>query len=385
MTNHPAASASQNRLEIRTWTHGHFPMPDWVPPHMTGGIEANGTFLLATEFGRARVHLGNVIIERRGDVWVRPLEEVPGFIEGLKSSSTATITNVGPGKVRQFGQHACKIKTRASDKGTEKRPRHLPPVGSQPTIEWIHLGRLSIDQAYQRSTDNAASRRLIASIATKFDWRLCAPLVVSRRPDDTLTIIDGQHRWMAASQRDDIPQLPCCVFRYESIQEEARMFIVANRARKPMNRLDDFFAAVAAADEDALEIQQLVTDAGLRIAKTTSLTAWGPGEIAFTAAIANSVRRFGPTITSAVLTNMAVAFPNQKMRHGGAIFGGLVRLMSSPAQDFDPDRLITTLQTRTADQWGECANGLHGGDMRAAALHDAIISAYKEQLPNRNT
>ncbi|MBR0756404.1 hypothetical protein JQ604_29860 [Bradyrhizobium jicamae] len=160
------------------------------------------------------------------------------------------------------------------------------------------------------------------------------------------------------------------------------MFIVANRARKPMNRLDDFFAAVAAADEDALEIQQLVTDAGLQVARTTSLTAWGPGEVAFTSAIANSVRRFGPAVTSAVLTNMAVAFPDQKMRHGGAIFGGLVRIMSSPELDFDPDRLVTALQTRTADQWGECAAGLKGGDTRSAALHDAIMKTYKEQTSN---
>ncbi|NEV00418.1 DUF6551 family protein [Bradyrhizobium uaiense] len=370
-----------NGTEIRTWIHGQFPMPDWVPPHMAGGIEANGTFALATELGRARVHPGNVIIERCGDVWVRTSEESAEFIEGLKSTSIHTITSVGPGKVRQFGVSSrTKVIAPARNKSPSKR--HYPPVGSQPSIEWIHLGRLSIDGAYQRSTDNSASRRLISSIAAKFDWRLCAPLVVSRRPDDTLTIIDGQHRWMAASQRDDIPQLPCCVFRYQNIQEEARMFIVANRARKPVNRLDDYFAAVAAADEDALEIHQIVTDAGLHIARNTSSTAWQPGDVAFTAAIATSIRRFGPAITSAVLTNMAVAFPYQKMRHGGAIFGGLVRIMSRPPQDFDPDRLVATLQTRTADEWGHCTTGLKGGDVRAIALQDAIMRAYEERAPS---
>ncbi|PDT76574.1 ParB/Srx family N-terminal domain-containing protein [Bradyrhizobium sp. C9] len=372
-----------NGSEIRTWTHGQLPMPDWVPPHMAGGIEANGTFAVATELGRARVHPGNVIIERCGDVWVRAAEETAEFIEGLKSSSMPATTNVGPGKVRQYGASSRTRMTAAGPNGSaSKRQRHLPPVGSQPSIEWIHLERLSIDGAYQRSTDNAASRRLISSIAAKFDWRLCAPLVVSRRPDDKLTIIDGQHRWMAASQRNDILQLPCCVFRYQNIQEEARMFIVANRARKPVNRLDDYFAAVAAADEDALEINQIVTEAGLRIARNTSSTAWRPGEVAFTAAIATSIRRFGPAITSAVLTNMAVAFPNQKMGHGGAIFGGLVRIMSRSTQDLDPDRLVAALQTQTADQWGQCATGLKGGDMRAVALQDAIMRVYKELVPS---
>ena len=64
-----------------------------------------------------------------------------------------------------------------------------------------------------------------------------------------MVIIDGQHRWAAAVRRGDLLQLPCCLFTYDNPEDEARMFIVANRARKPMNRLDDFHAALAAADE----------------------------------------------------------------------------------------------------------------------------------------
>lgn len=380
MVYNPHSSISSEG-EVRIWTHGELPMPDWVPRHMTGGIESNGTFMLSTELGRARVHRGSVVIERCGIVWVRAIEEASDFVENLKLHSNTPITNIGPGKKRRFGttNHASLETRKDNPKAIDRRPQFLPPIGSQPTIEWIHLNRLSIDEAYQRSTENEASRRLIISIATKFDWRLCAPLVVSRRADETLTIIDGQHRWMAASQRRDIPQLPCCVFRYESTKEEARMFILANRARKPMNRLDDYFAALAAADEDALEIQQLVMESGLKVARNTSSTAWGPGEIAFTAAIANSIRKFGPAITSAILTNMAVAFPGQILRHGGAIFGGLTRIMSRPAADFDPDRLVSALQTRTSDEWGAFATNLKGGDARAMALRDAIMDAYDNE------
>jgi ParB-like nuclease domain len=376
------ANLSTQDIDVRTWTHGEFPMPDWVPPHMAGGMEPNGTFALSTGLGRARVHLGNDIIERRGSVWVRAIEEASKFVDDLKATAEPIITNVGPGKVRQFGVgRRTKSKARNSDpKKIGYQPHYSPPIGSQPSIEWIHLVRLSIDDVYQRSTDNEASRRLIASIAENFDWRLCAPLVVSRRADETLTIIDGQHRWMAASQRNDIPQLPCCVFRYESTQEEARMFILANRARKPMNRLDDFFAALAAADEDALEIQQLVMDAGLKVARNTSSTSWRPREIVFTAAISSSIRKFGPAITSAVLTNMAVAFPDQKLNHGGAIFGALVRIMSRPPAEFDPDRLVSVLQSRTADEWGAYLPGLKGGDARAMALRDAILEAYDTEV-----
>jgi hypothetical protein len=353
-------------------------MPDWVPQHIAGSIEPNGTFALETDLGKVRVHPGSTVIERCGSIWVCPIEEAGDFMENLELSADPTITNIGPGKVRRFGTGGHpNNKANSSDRKTnDRRPRYLPPVGSQPSIEWIHLKRLSIDITYQRSTDNETSRRLIASIAAKFDWRLCAPLVVSRRADDTLRIIDGQHRWMAACRRDDIPQLPCCVFRYESIQEEARMFIVANRARKPINRLDDYFAALAAADEDAVEIERLVTGAGFRIARNTSSAAWRSGEVAFTSAIANAIRRSGAAITLAALTNMAVAFRDQKLTHGGAIFGALVRIMSQTGPEFDPDRLISALQTQRADEWGLYAVGLNSGDRRVAALRDAIMDAY---------
>lgn len=375
-TQHPV----MNGGNVRTWKHGELPMPEWVPRYMAGGIETNGTFKVDTDVGHVRVHPGNVLIERCGTLWVRPVDEAGDFIEHLELHTDSAIENIGPGKKRQFGANTpskVKGKTSRDSKKPEQRPAYLPPVGSQPSIEWIHLDRLSIDSTYQRSTDNAASRRLIAGIAAKFDWRLCAPLVVSRRADDTMVIIDGQHRWMAVCRRTDIPQLPCCVFRYASIQEEARMFIVANRARRPINRLDDYYAALAAADDDALEIHDLVTSAGLSVARSTSAAAWRPGEIAFTSSIAHSIRRFGPAIASAALTDMAVAFPAQKLTHGGAIFGALVRILSQRTPDLDPDRLMAALQNRTADEWGAYAAGLTGGDLRAAALHDAIMTIYK--------
>jgi hypothetical protein len=217
---------------------------------------------------------------------------------------------------------------------------------------------------------------LIASIAAKFDWRLCAPLVVSRRPAGGLIVIDGQHRTMAARKRGDVPQLPCCVFSYAGPEEEARMFIAANRARKPMNRLDDFHAALAAADEDALEIQALVTDAGLKVARNASSSSWRHCEIAFTATIATSIRKHGPAVVSAALTNMAVAFPTERLTHGGSIFLGLTKILGQPPEGFDPDQMFDVLKQRTVEQWGQIVVGLKGGDTRASVMRRAMLDAY---------
>jgi hypothetical protein len=109
--------------------------------------------------------------------------------------------------------------------------------------------------------------------------------------------------------------------------------------------------------------------------------SWQPGEVAFTSSIATAIRRSGAAIVLAALTNMAEAFPKQKLMHGGAIFGGIVRIMSQPGSAVDPDRLMSALQTRTAGEWGSFAAGLHGGDRRVAALHAAIRAAYEGLSP----
>lgn len=244
-------------------------------------------------------------------------------------------------------------------------------------IEWIPVGDLSLDAAYQRSVDNHASQRLIASIAANFDWRLCAPLIVSRRADNVFVVIDGQHRAMAAQLRG-MDDLPCCVHTYDSVEDEAKFFIAANRSRKPMNRLDDFHAAIVAGDSDAHQVRQLVEDAGLAIARNTASASWKPGEIAFTASIASTLKKHGAEIVSAALTSIAEAFPDQKVVHSGSIFLGIVKVLASPPEGLDRDRMFRALLKYDAEGWGSFVHGLKGGDTRATAISEALLMAYEE-------
>lgn len=208
---------------------------------------------------------------------------------------------------------------------------------------------------------------------------ISTPLVVSRRVDGSKVIIDGQHRWAAAVRRGDLLQLPCCLFTYDSPEDEARMFIVANRARKPMNRLDDFHAALAAADEDAVEIQRLVTEAGLRMARNTSSSAWKAGDVAFTSSIAIALRRHGAAIVSAALTSLAEAYEGCSLTYGASIFRALIKIFVNPPEGFDPDDLVPMLRRFDMTSLGEIVKGLSGGDARAAAVHSAILESLGRQ------
>lgn len=66
--------------------------------------------------------------------------------------------------------------------GGKAQPIKLQPIkGQPPSIEWRPLADLHVDEAYQRTMTGDESRRIIRAIAAEFDWRLCAPLTVSRR------------------------------------------------------------------------------------------------------------------------------------------------------------------------------------------------------------
>ncbi|WP_412066638.1 DUF6551 family protein [Rhizobium sp. SYY.PMSO] len=358
---------------IRTWLNDGSAMPSWVCDRITEDKSPNGSFLIPTPLGTTRVHAGHVVIEHGGKLWCREPEEVPELLAGFTAEIAPEITAIGPGKSAQFGT---KSKTGSGGKrGSERKIAFGAPRGTMPSIEWVHVAALTVDSSYQRSIDNDGSRRLIASIAANFDWRLCAPLVVSRRPDGSRVIIDGQHRWAAAVRRGDLLQLPCCLFTYGSPEDEARMFIVANRARKAMNRMDDFHAALAAGDEDALDIRRLVSEAGLAIARSTSSTAWKPGDVTFTSSIATALRRHGDAVVSAALTCMAEAYKGEPLIHGASIFGALVRIYANPPEGFDPDELVPTLRRFPMAELSEMVRDQKGGDARAFALSKAVIKA----------
>lgn len=358
---------------IRTWLNDGSAMPPWVCDRITEDKSPNGSFLIPTPLGTTRVHAGHVVIEHGGKLWCREPEEVPELLAGFTAEIVPEITAIGPGKSAQFGT---KSKTGSGGKrGSERKIAFGTPRGTMPSIEWVHVTELTVDSSYQRSIDNDGSRRLIASIAANFDWRLCAPLVVSRRPDGSRVIIDGQHRWAAAVRRGDLLQLPCCLFTYGSPEDEARMFIVANRARKAMNRMDDFHAALAAGDEDALDIRRLVSEAGLAIARSTSSTAWKPGDVTFTSSIATALRRHGDAVVSAALTCMAEAYKDEPLTHGASIFGALVRIYANPPEGFDPDELVPTLRRFPMAELSEMVRDQKGGDARAFALSKAILKA----------
>lgn len=262
-------------------------------------------------------------------------------------------------------------------------------LGSPPTLEWRPVGDLLIDSTYQREVDTAASQSLIRKIAMYWDWGLCQPLTVSRRPDGTLTIVDGQHRASAAKLRGDIPHLPCVITSYSSAGDEAAAFVALNQMRRPLSALDLFKAAVAAEDSEALTVLKAITEAGLSLAKHGNYISWKAGEISNIAGILRYHRR-SVQATRIALAAMGKAWPGEVLQYCGSVYPGFaavaideVRLRGNP-DDVVRD-LAHVASQRSQIEWRRAAQAeaaVGSGSTREGA-ETAFRRAYRARhLPD---
>lgn len=249
-----------------------------------------------------------------------------------------------------------------------------PPLGNLPALQWVLVSQLQVDAAYQRSVEGADSQALIRRIAQHWNWDLCQPMVVSRRPDGALFVIDGQHRWCAAKLRGDIAQLPCVVVDYTSAAAEAASFVHLNQQRRPLSRLDVFKAAVAGEDPEALAILAALQRAGLQLAPHSNHTAWKPGMVNNIGGIEAAWRRHGPEPTATALGVLARAFAGQVLRYAGTIFPGVAAMVATGGDVASVIRLEAVLAAKSQDRWRNAM-------MRARAENPTLkYAAASEQV-----
>jgi ParB-like nuclease domain len=237
-----------------------------------------------------------------------------------------------------------------------------------PVLQNLLPSELEIDPTYQRSLDVGQSQALIRKIAQHWNWDLCQPLVVARRDNGDLFVIDGQHRLAAARLRGDIQQLPAVVLQYASVADEAASFVHLNQQRRPLTKLDVFKAAVASEDAEATAIVAAIHRAGLSIAPHSNYASWKPGMISNIGGIEASWRRFGPEVTYKALWVTHQAFKGQILQLAGTIFPAVAAVCAA-TKEMDEAlarRFAAILSSRPQAEWRRLgmavrANGEVGG------------------------
>jgi hypothetical protein len=141
-------------------------------------------------------------------------------------------------------------------------PQGLPPA-SDPRealrLEWITPEKLLIDASYQRLVSDTGKRRLQRMVKT-FDWRRFGALQVAELDDGSgrYAVMDGQHRGLVAwaMQATVVP----CIVAQAGMRDQAVAFVGINTERGSVAPIDKFRARVAAGDEAACTVAEILTE-----------------------------------------------------------------------------------------------------------------------------
>jgi hypothetical protein len=103
----------------------------------------------------------------------------------------------------------------------------------------------------------------IRRIAERFRWSRFAPIVVAPLEGGLYAVVDGQHRCHAARLRN-IKSVPCIVSLIDTA-EQAEAFAEINTRQLAVQPAVLHKSRVAAGDPDAVALENLITDAGVRV------------------------------------------------------------------------------------------------------------------------
>lgn len=155
--------------------------------------------------------------------------------------------------------------------------RRAAPGGGEPELSWVPINALVINEAYQRPIEKRGWVS-IRKIADNFDWGRFSPLLVSRQPDGTFAVIDGQHRAHAAAMCG-LERVPALVVDL-SEREQASAFSWVNGTVTALTPLQVYRAALAAMEPWALQCDAAVTRAGCQLMTwNANAAAKKPGQV----------------------------------------------------------------------------------------------------------
>lgn len=185
------------------------------------------------------------------------------------------------------------------------RPLALPPdairakdFGDLPKRVFVNPTDLMVDDAYQRDL-NRRSFKLIAKIVAGFKWsKLKTPTCISQ--GGKLHVIDGQHTAIAAATLG-IKKMAVDLVTVASLEERSEAFVAHNRDRLAMTALDIYRAQLGGRQPDAVRIDRVCRDAGIRLKVISHMIEPKVGDCASIATIRDVIKRRGPGDAGKVL------------------------------------------------------------------------------------
>lgn len=193
--------------------------------------------------------------------------------EGAAKKDTIVFIKHGPKSLSAMADRVTHAVAVRSVTSLQMPPKRAPIISESPSVKMVRPQELKIESAYQRDL-SGKSLRLIRKIVAAWDWtKFKAP--VCAETAEGLFVIDGQHTAIAAASHPDIKQIPVMIVAAEEIEQRAGAFVAHNRDRLTMTPAQIFYGEVAAGDNKAADLLDIIVKAGATVPRSavTKLTA----------------------------------------------------------------------------------------------------------------
>lgn len=157
------------------------------------------------------------------------------------------------------GDYARIVPKAIDPKRSAPRRNLLANAENAGAFEIVKIDDLHRDMTYQRPIN----QQLVDEIARGWDIAAAGPVVVSRRRNGDLYIVNGQHRTAAAKQAGET-EIYAQVIDGLTAREEAILRLKGNR-RRADSSMERFLGQLAAGDPESRDIKRIVQSLGSRV------------------------------------------------------------------------------------------------------------------------
>lgn len=198
------------------------------------------------------------------------------------------------------------------------------------TFEVLEVRKLKIDPTVQ----GALQSRRVEKIINNFREDQVGILIVSRRANGDLVVLDGFHR-STALKRLGVEFVMCQVHEGLTLKEEAEKYLYLNRERKQPRAVDDYKVSLVAGDKKVLSVQNLLTQYGIRV---------DYGAFTSPKTVVNIYEQYGENLLSLTLETYIYAWGKNNLQ--GKFIGELAKFINYNYEKLDINHLKKCLKSQ---------------------------------------
>ena len=256
-----------------------------------------------------------------------------------------------------------------------RRPLRPGETPATVTTEWLVVGDLKVDHAYQRDITPGRVREIVEN----FDPDLLGMFMVSRRSNGMQFLLDGQTRQAALIDMNWSDQrVPCLVYSGLSKTDEARIFVGANVTHTKPSALAVFKGKLAAGDAFTVQVHETCMKHGyMENIKHTNLKH---GAIMSPASVIAIATRGGIDTLDRTLAVTSSAWPGQHVN--APVLKALAIFLVQYGPALQMERVVTVLARTTPDVLVSRARTLSSATRATLPIVQVLVGDYNARLKN---